>query len=215
MILQKIRDPVSSLTHLAGAVLGVFCTAALIYKAIPYGPLYLTAFGIFGATLVMLYTTSAIYHMPKSTGESLLVLRRIDHSMIFFLIAGTYTPTCLIPLRGPWGWSILAVVWGLALAGTCMKIFWIQAPRMLSTSIYVVMGWIVIVAFYPLLNAVSATAFAFLLTGGLLYTLGAVIYALKWPPMPFKWFGFHELFHVFVLLGSAFHVLFMFQLYPG
>lgn len=214
MVLQKIRDPVSSLTHLAGAIAGAICTVALLYKAVPFGARYLAAFGIFGTTLVLLYTTSAIYHMPKITGKSLQVLRRLDHSMIFFLIAGTYTPTCLIPLRGPWGWSILAVVWGLALAGTFMKIFWIQAPRLLSTAIYVIMGWIVVVAFYPLLNAVSATAFAFLLTGGLLYTLGAVIYALKWPPLPFKWFGFHDLFHVFVLLGSTFHVLFMFQLYP-
>ena len=211
-----IRDPVSCLTHLAGAVAAVFCAIWMVGRAAPFGAAYTVSFAVFGVSLVLLYTASAVYHLPRAGDSVIQVLRRIDHTMIFFLIAGTYTPVCVIPLRGPWGWSILAVVWGLALLGTFMKIFWLHAPRALSTAIYVIMGWIVVVAFYPLLNAVSTGSFVLLLLGGLSYTLGAVIYALKWPPLKkIQWIGFHEIFHLFVLLGSAFHVLFMIQLFPA
>ena len=214
-MLSRIKDPVSCLTHLAGAVAALFCAAILVRKAIPFGPVYVTAFVVFGASMVMLYTASALYHMLRLSDARTRMMRRIDHTMIFILIAGTYTPVCLIPLRGPWGWSILAVIWGLALAGAFMKIFWLQAPRLLSTTIYVIMGWLVIVAFYPLLKALSTAAFVLLVAGGLAYTVGAVIYFLKWPPLPFTWAGFHEIFHIFVLLGTALHVLFMFQLFPS
>ena len=214
-MIRIIRDPMSCLTHLAGAVAAVFCTIWMVGKAVPFGVAYTVSFAVFGVSLVLLYTASAVYHMPRARDSVIQALRRIDHTMIFFLIAGTYTPVCVIPLRGPWGWSILAVVWGLALLGTFMKIFWLHAPRALSTAIYVIMGWIVVVAFYPLLNAVSTGSFALLLLGGLSYTLGAVIYALKWPPLKVRWIGFHEIFHLFVLLGSAFHVLFMIRLFPA
>ena len=214
-MIRIIRDPVSCLTHLAGAIAAVFCAIWMVGKAIPFGAAYTVSFAVFGASLVLLYTASAAYHLPRARDGVIQVLRRIDHTMIFFLIAGTYTPVCVIPLRGPWGWSILAVVWGLALLGTFMKIFWLHAPRALSTAIYVIMGWIVVVAFYPLLNAVSTGSFILLLLGGLSYTLGAAIYALKWPPLKIQWIGFHEIFHLFVLLGSTFHVLFMIQLFPA
>ncbi len=214
-MIRKIRDPISCLTHLAGAIAALFCAIWMIYRAIPFGSAYLVSFAVFGASLTMLYTASAVYHMPRARDSTLRALRRIDHTMIFFLIAGTYTPVCVLPLRGAWGWSILSVVWGMALLGIFMKIFWLHAPRSLSTAIYVIMGWIVVVAFYPLLNAVSAKAFVLLLLGGLSYTLGAVIYALKWPPLKATWIGFHDIFHLFVLLGSTFHVLFMVQLFPA
>lgn len=214
-MIRKIRDPMSCLTHLSGAVAALFCTVWMIGKAVPFGTAYLVSFAVFGVSLVMLYTASAVYHMPRVSDSALRVLRRIDHTMIFVLIAGTYTPVCVIPLRGAWGWSILSVVWGLALLGTFMKIFWLHAPRALSTAIYVIMGWIVVVAFYPLLNAISTGSFVLLLLGGLSYTAGAVIYALKWPPLKVTWIGFHDIFHLFVLLGSAFHVLFMVRLFPA
>lgn len=214
-MLQKIRDPVSCLSHLAGAIAALFCMVWMVYKATSFGALYTISFAVFGASLVMLYSASAVYHMVRGSDSLIKLLRRVDHTMIFFLIAGTYTPVCLIPLHGPWGWSLLAVVWGLALFGIFMKIFWLHAPRALSTGIYVGMGWIVVVAFYPLLNAISLQTFALLLLGGLSYTAGAVIYALKWPPLQIKWLGFHEIFHLFVLLGSFFHVLFMIQLFPA
>lgn len=214
-MLQKIRDPISCLTHLVGAIAALFCTGWMIHKAIPLGATYTVSFAVFGVSLILLYSASAVYHMLHGSDSMIRVLRRIDHTMIFFLIAGTYTPVCVIPLRGAWGWSILSVVWGIALLGTFMKIFWLQAPRTLSTGIYVIMGWIVIVAFYPLLKAISPGAFVLLLLGGLSYTLGAIIYALKWPLLKVNRLGFHEIFHLFVLLGSTFHVLFMLQLFPS
>lgn len=213
-MLQKIKDPVSCLTHLGGAVASVFITIAMLRLAAPYGPLYIFSYGVFGLSLIMLYSASSIYHMLKLDEKKTRMLRRIDHTMIFYLIAGTYTPICLIPLRGAWGYSILGTVWGLALAGTFMKIFWLRAPRSLSTAIYVIMGWIVVVAFYPLLQSVSLLTFFLLLTGGLCYTAGAVIYAIKRPKLNIPGLGFHEIFHIFVLAGSALHVLSILTLLP-
>ncbi|MDL2315926.1 hemolysin III family protein, partial [Desulfovibrio sp. OttesenSCG-928-A18] len=213
-VISRIREPVNCLTHLAGALAAVLCTAALLYRSAPYGARYTVSFAIFGASLILLYTASAVYHMLHVSEGTQQLLRRIDHTMIFVLIAGTYTPVCLIALRGAWGWSIFGVIWGLALSGLFMKIFWLQAPRALSTTIYVIMGWLVVVAFYPLLRAISTPAFVLLLLGGLSYTAGAVFYALKRPALHNRYFGFHEIFHCFVLLGSAFHVLFMFLIIP-
>lgn len=211
-MLKKIKEPVSCLTHLFGAVAAVGCTAAMLRAAMPYGTRHIVSFAIFGISLILLYSASAIYHMLRLDEEKTRLLRRVDHTMIFYLIAGTYTPVCLIALYGPWGWSILGTVWGLALAGTVMKIFWLKAPRALSTGIYIAMGWIVLVAFYPLYKALPGTAIALLLAGGLSYTAGAVIYATKRPGISIPGFGFHEIFHIFVLAGSAFHVAFMFAM---
>lgn len=213
-MIKRMKDPVSCLTHMFGTFAAVLCTFALLVAAAPYGLRYVVSFAIFGATLIMLYSASTVYHMLRVSEEKTQMLRRVDHTMIFYLIAGTYTPVCLIPLKGPWGWSILVTVWGIAFAGTIMKMFWLKAPRMLSTGIYIIMGWIVVVAFYPLIQALSSTAFAMLVAGGLCYTAGAVIYAVKRPALNIPGCGFHEIFHVFVLAGSAFHVVFMFCLLP-
>lgn len=213
-MIKNIKDPVSCLTHLGGAIAAVLCTVFLLSLSIPHGPRYAISFGVFGVSMIMLYSASAIYHMLDLGEAGNRMLRRIDHTMIFYLIAGTYTPVCLIALRGAWGWSILGTVWGLAFAGTFMKIFWLRAPRALSTAIYVIMGWIVVVAFYPLLKAVSTGAFLLLLAGGLCYTAGAVMYGIKRPKLNIPGLGFHEIFHIFVLLGSAFHVLFVLTLLP-
>ncbi|HYG56491.1 MAG TPA: hemolysin III family protein, partial [Symbiobacteriaceae bacterium] len=131
-------------------------------------------------------------------------LRKLDHIMIFFLIAGTYTPYCLTVLRGPWGWSLFGVIWSVALAGLVLKLVWMTAPRWLYTSVYVAMGWLVVIAIVPLVRALPG-GFTWLLAGGLFYTVGAVLYATKWPnPLP-RVFGFHEIWHLFVLAGSAAH----------
>lgn len=213
-IVHKIKDPVSCLTHLGGAIASVCITILMLKLAAPHGVRYTASFAVFGASLIMLYSASAIYHMLDLGEKKNQMLRRIDHTMIFYLIAGTYTPICLIPLRGAWGYSILGTVWGLAFAGTFMKIFWLRAPRYLSTAIYVIMGWIVVVAFYPLLKAVSLLTFFLLLAGGLCYTAGAVIYAIKRPKLNIPGLGFHEIFHIFVLAGSACHVLSILTLLP-
>lgn len=212
-MLDKIKDPVSCLTHLGGAVASLGVLVLLISLAVPHGAVYTLSFAIFGASLILLYSASAIYHM-LDLGEKNEILRRIDHTMIFYLIAGTYTPVCLVALPGAWRWSILGTIWGLAVAGTFMKIFWLRAPRWLSTMIYVIMGWLVVVAFVPLFRAISGGSFALLLAGGLCYTAGALIYALKRPRLNIPGLGFHEIFHIFVLAGSAFHVLFTLTLLP-
>jgi hemolysin III len=214
-MLQKLRDPVSSLTHLAGAILAIPLTIVLIAEAVRHASArHIVAFAVFGASLFLLYTASAIYHMPRFSEKAIRVLRRIDHMMIFVLIAGTYTPVCLLPLQGVWGWTLFGLVWGLAAAGIVLKAVWMQAPRWLSTAIYVCMGWLVLIAFYPLVQTISTTAVMLLAGGGLVYTAGAVMYAVKWPPLRWRHFGFHELFHVFVLGGSSLHAAFMFQLIP-
>lgn len=212
MFINKIKEPVSCLTHLGGAAAALVCTFALIRKAFPLGATYVVSFVVFGTAMVLLYTASAVYHMLKVPRRLSRILQRLDHTMIFSLIAGTYTPTCLIPLRGAWGWSILSIVWGMAAAGALMKLFWLTTPRFLSTLVYLVMGWLGVVAIVPLFRALSGAAFALLLLGGLSYTVGAVVYAVKRPRLFPRHFGFHEVFHIFVLLGSTFHVLFMFSL---
>jgi hemolysin III len=175
---------------------------------------HIAAFAVFGASLLSLYTVSAVYHMPRCSEKAIRILRRIDHMMIFVLIAGTYTPVCLLPLHGPWGWTLFGMIWGLAVAGILLKAVWMHAPRWLSTAMYVFMGWLVLVAFYPLVRTVSPSGIGLLAGGGLAYTAGAVMYALKWPPLRWRHFGFHEMFHIFVLIGSGLHAAFMFQLVP-
>lgn len=210
---KKMKDPVSGLTHLLGAILAIPCTVMLIIEAsIHATPWHIVSFSIFGASLILLYTASSIYHLLPISEKATVVLRRIDHMMIFVLIAGTYTPICLVPLRGVWGYSLLIAVWVIATAGILLKAFWINAPRWLSTGIYVLMGWIVVFAFYPLCKSISTSAIILLTAGGVAYTLGAVIYAVKWPRFNLKGFGFHEIFHLFVMGGSALHVVFMFFL---
>lgn len=211
--MRKIKEPVSSLTHLFGAVTAVPLTVLLIYRAVQYGTAWhVVSFAVFGMALLLLYTASAVYHMLPLKEKYSNILRRIDHMMIFILIAGTYTPICLIPLRGPWGFSILSVVWVIALLGIVLKALWLGAPRWLSTGLYIFMGWIVVIAFYPLAKAVSGATLACLVAGGVVYTAGGVLYGLKWPKFRSKSFGFHEIFHLLVLGGSAFHIVFMFML---
>ena len=130
--------------------------------------------------------------------------------MIFVLIAGTYTPVCLIKLNNSIGYIILTIVWIIAVLGMILKIFWINAPRWFSTSIYVIMGWLSVFAFFPLINAVEIGGILLLLLGGIVYTIGAIIYATKYPNISYKFFGFHEIFHLFVIGGSFCHILFMF-----
>ena len=130
-----------------------------------------------------------------------------------YIVAASYTPICLGPLRGAWGWSIFGIIWGFAVLGTILTAVWIKAPRALTTSIYISMGWTVLIAIFPLIktfnNAGMLYSLLWLLLGGIFYTIGGIIYGLKWPKLNFKHFGFHEIFHIFVMLGSACHYWFM------
>ena len=206
----KIKDPMSALTHFIGAILSLVAVTSLVMKAYYMeNTLYMLAFGIFGTSLVLLYSASTIYHIVDRPQKISKLLKRVDHMMIFILIAGTYTPICLIPLDAASGntigVTILTVVWCVAILGIFMKIVWINAPRWLSTAQYILMGWIAIFAILPLFNTMNHGGFVWLLVGGIIYTIGGLIYATKWPKLNFKWFGFHEVFHVFVLAGSLCH----------
>ncbi len=208
----KIKDPMSALTHFIGFLAVIPCFILLMHKAkLEASIWHLWGFAIFGASLLLLYGASTIYHTLRLSPKRVKVLRRIDHMMIFVLIAGTYTPICLVSLHGKWGWTMLVLIWAFALSGILLKVFWMNAPRWLSTLIYVVMGWLAAIVFVPLEKAVSWQGVGLLLAGGIVYTLGAVIYGLKKPNITFKNFGFHEIFHVFVMIGSSLHIAFMFQ----
>jgi len=206
--MKLLREPVSGLTHLVFAVVAVIGATVLITLAAVYRKWWhLGAFIVYGLSLVLLYLASSLYHLLPVSDRARRVLRQLDHVAIFLLIAGTYTPLCLVPLRGPWGWSLFAAVWTLALAGMFQAIFAVDAPRWLVASLYLGLGWLVVVAIWPLVTLVSPEGVFWFFLGGGFYTIGAVIYALKRPdPVPGV-FGFHEIFHIFVMLGSLAHFL--------
>ncbi|QGT98626.1 hypothetical protein SYNTR_0033 [Candidatus Syntrophocurvum alkaliphilum] len=210
---SKLREPVSGLTHLVGALLSVLGAIILIYGAVNEATVWhVIAFSIFGASLFLLYTASTLYHLLPLSEKGITVLRRIDHMMIYVLIAGTYTPICLVTLHGVWGWTLFGVIWTIALIGFALKLYWFHAPRWFSTLFYVLMG-LVIVAFLPLLlQELSSGALAWIIAGGIMYIIGAIIYGTKLPALNLsKWFGFHEVFHLFVLAGSFCHYWFMYS----
>ncbi len=208
---MKVKDPLSGYSHLVGILLSITGLVLLVYYASVHGSVWhVVSFSIFGASLILLYTASTLYHLllvpPKVTD----ILRNIDHMMIYVLIAGTYTPICLIPLRGIWGWSLFGSIWGIAILGIILKGVWRGAPRWLSTTFYIVMGWLVVIAFIPLMNSVPLPGIAWLVTGGILYSMGGIIYAIKKPNL-FPGLGFHEIFHIFVMLGSFSHFWLMYR----
>jgi len=206
----RIKDPFSGLSHLAGALFSVAGLVILVTLASFKGTAWhVVSFSVYGTSMILLYTASTLYHLLPVSEKGTRIFKSVDHIMIFFLIAGTYTPFCLVPLRGPWGYSLLAVVWGIAAAGIFFTIFWLNAPRWLRTGIYISMGLICLVAIFPLLATVPLGGLMWLLLGGASYLTGALIYAFKKPdPWPGK-FGFHEIFHIFVLVGSFGHFMCM------
>ncbi|MBU3143084.1 hemolysin III family protein [Clostridium sp. CF012] len=211
-MLSRFREPVSSLTHLVGAFLSVIGLILLIKYSMNTTNAYNTIIlSVFGISSILLYCASSIYHKSTSSKKVIKVLRRVDHSMIYVLIAGTYTPICLIALKGTIGTLLFLAIWILAIIGIVLKIVWFDAPRWLSTGFYILMGWISIFVVVPLIKAVSLGGFIWLLAGGLFYTIGGVIYATKWPKINLKFFGFHEIFHIFIMLGSLCLYVLMFK----
>lgn len=206
-----LREPISSLTHLAGALLSVLGSVALLLLSAGE-PWRTTSFAIYGASLVLLYTASTLYHGLHVGAQRLKLLKRLDHIAIFVLIAGSYTPIALVTLQrehAAWGWVILIAVWGFALLGLAFKLLWLAAPRWLYTGLYLLMGWLVLAAVVPLVQAMPPGGLMWLALGGLFYTVGALVYALEKPdPLPGV-FGFHELWHLFVLAGSGCHFVMM------
>ena len=203
---KRLREPVNGLTHLAGGLLACVGVVVLLARAANAGRMdQMVAFGIFGLSLIALYSASTLYHLLPLSPAGIAKLRRVDHMAIFVLIAGTYTPFCLLALDGIWGIGLLSVIWVLAMCGVSFKLFWMGAPRWLSVVLYLGMGWVAVIAAPALLRAVPVGGMAWVLGGGLTYSAGALVYGLKRPnPVPGV-FGFHELWHLFVVAGSACH----------
>lgn len=209
----KIKDPGSAITHFIGMMMAVFASTPLLIKAARQpDQIHLFALGIFIVSMILLYAASTVYHTLDLSPRVNKLLKKIDHMMIFVLIAGTYTPICIIVLPEALGMRLLALVWGIALAGIIVKMFWVTCPKWFSSVLYIGMGWICVLAFTQILNNLSKAAFGWLLAGGIIYTVGGIIYALKLPIFNAKhrYFGSHEIFHLFVMGGSICHFIVMY-----
>lgn len=206
---QFIREPINGFTHLAGAILSFVGLLALVIKAAtgPTSGITLTAVIIFGLSMILLYSASATYHMVVARDAIIGFLRRLDHSMIFVLIAGTYAPFCLITLDGRTGAFLFSIILSVAIAGVVFKLVWFECPRWLSTGLYIAMGWMIVFAAPALSENLPPAGLWLLIIGGLLYTIGGVIYGFKPDFFKTKYMGFHEIFHIFIMLGSLAHFL--------
>lgn len=196
--LTLAEEIANTITHGLGAALGVAVLVLTVMTAALNGTITdVVAASVYGSTLILLYTSSAIYHGLPS-GRAKRVFRILDHCAIYLLIAGTYTPFTLVTLHGPWGWSLFGIVWTLALLGIVYQCFFLGRMVALSTTVYVLMGWLAVTAFVPLARALPWQGLAWLVAGGLFYTVGVVFFASRWK------FA-HTVWHLFVMVGSACH----------
>ena len=210
---HHIKEPGSAITHFIGMLMAIFAAIPLLIKAANEpSRVYIISLAIYAASLILLYAASTTYHTFDISAKANTLLKKIDHMMISVLIAGSYTPVCLIVLKGKTGIILLSIVWGIAIAGILIKAFWVYCPKWVSSVLYIGMGWTCVLAFTQILNNMSPAAFAWLLAGGIIYTLGGVIYALKLPLFNSKHknFGSHEIFHL-VMGGSACHFVVMYS----
>jgi len=201
-------------SHLFGAIAALVGCGILLYKSVGSIPHILVS-TIYGLCSILLFTSSTLYHSRKKSENAINALRRLDHIAIFFMIAGTYTPICYIYLDGCWRWSVIGVQWLLVGLGLFFKIFYLRAPRWLNTMIYILMGWMALIPITQFLTTMSLTTLLLLFAGGAAYTIGAIIYAFKKPnPLP-GIFGFHEIFHFFILAGAALHYAVVYRAITG
>ena len=213
IIKKHIKDPGSAITHIIGMLMAIFAAVPLLIKA-AHEPsrIYIISITVYAISLILLYAASTTYHTFDRSERINTILKKIDHMMISVLIAGSYTPICLLVLKGRTGIILLSIVWGIAVIEMLIKAFWVFCPKWVSSVLYIGMGWTCVLAFTQILNALSPAAFGWLLAGGIIYTVGGIIYALK---LPFfntrhKNFGSHEIFHLFVMGGSACHFILMY-----
>jgi hemolysin III len=205
-MLSEIREPVNGLTHLGGAVAAFFGMIAMFIVA-GGEPVKVIAVLVYSLGLMAMLLASGIYHSARVEPAVLQTLRKIDHSAIFLLIAGSYTPFCLLAFTGFWHYGLLALIWAIAAIGILVKVIYINSPRWLHTGIYVVMGWICVMAAPQMPSVLPTAAMVWLFVGGVIYTLGAVVYATKILDFVPGKFGFHEVWHIFVLLGALAHFI--------
>lgn len=211
---KHLKEPGSAITHFIGMLMAIFAAVPLLIKAAGEpGRVYLVSAAVFIVSMILLYGASTTYHSLDLSEKTNTILKKLDHMMIFVLIAGSYTPICLLVLGGKTGTYMLILVWGVAIAGILIKAFWVFCPKWVSSVLYIGMGWICVLAFTKILHALTPAAFGWLLAGGVIYTIGGIIYALKLPIFngKHKNFGSHEIFHLFVMGGSFCHLVLMYK----
>jgi len=203
---RYFREPFNGLSHLIGAILSLIGFIYLIFRG--WGDsTRVIAYLIYGISLVLLFSSSAAYHLTRSSDRVMLILRKLDHTAIYLLIAGSYTPMCLIFFEGFWRVGMLTIIWSMALVGIIVKLFVIKAPRWVTAGLYLLMGWTCVMAVGEMIRTMPAGAFVWLILGGLFYTVGAVIYITRKLDFKPDVFGFHEVWHIFVILGAASHFI--------
>lgn len=210
----KLKDPGSAITHFIGMMMAMFAATPLILRAMRApDTVHVISLSIFIVSMILLYAASTTYHTFDLSERTNKILKKLDHCMIFVLIAGSYTPICLIVLHGRTGFMLLALVWSIAILGIIFKLCWVTCPKWVSSVLYIAMGWVCVLVFTQILNSLPAAAFNWLLAGGIIYTVGGIIYALKLPIFNahHKYFGSHEIFHLFVMAGSICHFIMMFE----
>jgi hemolysin III len=202
----KLKEPLAGFLHLIGAVLSIPALVVLIVFG-DSSAWKVVSFSIYGASLFILFLVGTLYHwLPQSAGGRYQIFRKLDHIAIYFLIAGTYTPFCLNTLRGPWGWTMFGLIWSMAIFGMVLQSIYIDVWRWLTTTIYILMGWIVVIALKPLIQTLPVGGLIWLFIGGVIYSIGGVIYTIKKPDLHSK-FGYHELWHALVLIAAACHFI--------
>jgi len=209
---KYLREPINSLTHFIGAILSVFALIAMLVKGFINNSSTVTIASviIFGISLILLYTVSATYHGVITSDKVIFRLRKLDHSMIFILIAGSYAPFSLIALGGSRGTIFFTIIASIAISGILFRMLWFNCPRWLQTALYIGLGWAAIFMIKPLSQVLSPISLFLLVLGGVLYTVGGVIYGLKPKKLQLGKFGFHEIFHIFIILGSLCHFICVF-----
>lgn len=213
---KKLKDPGSAITHFIAMMMAVFAAIPLVIKSVSDGTLVTICCLVFALSMVLLYGASTVYHSFDKGERINKILKKLDHAMIFVLIAGSYTPVCLLALGGRMGILLLSLVWAFAIVGIIFKMFWVTCPKWVSSAMYIAMGWMCVIAFTPIMNSLTKTQFYWLLVGGIIYTVGGVIYAIKTPRITafnarHRFFGTHEIFHVFVMLGSMCHFVMLYN----
>lgn len=207
-MLEQLRDPVSGFTHFGAAIAAAFGLGLLVF--VGWGDTgRVISLSIYGYCLLQLFSASATYHLVPADGKTLRILRKIDHAAIYFLIAGTYTPVCYNAFSGFWQWGLLTIIWAFAAIGVVVKVFVINAPRWVTAGVYLVMGWLCVAGLGEMLSRLPLGALIWLILGGLFFSFGAVVYIAKWMDFFPGKFGFHETWHIFVILGCLCHYILM------
>jgi hemolysin III len=203
---KHFREPVNGFTHLGAAIAALIGLGVLLYLG-RSSWVQMSILLVYGLSLIAMFTASSIYHLVKAGPDGMRRLRKFDHTAIYLLIAGTYTPICLHYFEGAWRWGILGAIWLMAIAGIIVKLFVINAPRWVTAGIYLIMGWLAIIGVRQIIVTMPPSAILWLVAGGVLFSVGAIVYITKKPNFFPKVFGFHEIWHIFVILGCLAHFI--------